>query len=161
MADKPGTGEPGATRDTDRSISELVSDATGNISRIVNLEIRLAKMEAKADAVRIGKGIAGFAIVAVLAHIFIILLSVTVAFALHEVFELPAWACLGIVTLAYLLLIVAFGLFALVNFRKRQGLRRTTLTASRLTGILRGDIRPPGDTVSTDGSTRVSAPVTR
>ncbi|WP_150243973.1 phage holin family protein [Nocardiopsis quinghaiensis] len=160
MAYKPGTGEPGATRDTDRSISELVSDATGNISRIVNLEIRLAKMEAKADAVRIGKGIAGFAVVGVLAHIFVILLSVTVAFALHEVFGLPAWACLGIVTLAYLLLIVVFGLFALVNFRKREGLRRTTLTASRLKGILRGDIRPPKDAAA-DGSAEMSAPVMR
>ncbi|WP_159944320.1 MULTISPECIES: phage holin family protein [unclassified Nocardiopsis] len=158
MADKPGTGEPGATRDADRSIGALVSDATGNISRLVSLEIKLAKMEAKADAARIGKGVAGFAIVAVLAHIFVILLSVTVAFVLYEVAGLPGWASFGIVTLAYLLLAAAVGAYGIANFRRREGLRRTSLTTSRLTGILRGDIRPPGNSVDTTGA---SAPAAR
>ncbi|GAA1452476.1 phage holin family protein [Nocardiopsis tropica] len=160
MVDKPGTGEPDAAG-TDRSIGALVSDATDNLSRLVRLEIQLAKLEAKADAARIGKGVAGFAVVAVLAHIFVILLSVTIAFALYELFALPAWACLGIVTLFYLLLAVAFGLYGLVNFRKRQGLQRTALTTSRLAGILRGEIRPPrtgddldtADTADTAGAT--------
>lgn len=161
MAEKPGTGGPGDTRDTDRSIKELVSDATGNISRLVSLEIKLAKLEAKADAVKVGKGMAGFAVVAVLAHIFVILLSVTAAFALHEVFNLPGWASFGIVTLAYLLLAVAFALYALLNLRRREGLQRTALTTSRLTGILRGDIRPPSNSVDATASDQASAPTTR
>lgn len=161
MAHQPGTGAPGAAKDADRSISELVSDATGNLSRLVSLELKLAKMEAKADAVKVGKGIAGFAIVAVLAHIFVILLSVTVAFLLYEVLGLPGWASFGIVTLAYLLLAVVFAVYAIVVLRKREGLRRTTLTASRIPGILRGDIRPPKGDVATTDSAETSAPVAR
>ena len=161
MVDKPGTGEPDAAG-TDRSIGALVSDATDNLSRLVRLEIQLAKLEAKADAVKIGKGIAGFAVVAVLAHIFVILLSVTIAFALYELFALPAWACLGIVTLFYLILARLFALYGIVNFRKRQGLQRTALTTSRLSGILRGEIRPPKpgddiDAVDSPGATAATA----
>ncbi len=158
MAEKPGTGEPGATRDTDRSISELVSDATGNISRLVSLEIKLAKLEAKADAAKIGKGVAGFAVVGVLAHIFVILLSVTGAFVLYEVAGLPGWASFGIVTLVYLLLAAAVALYAIATLRKREGLQRTALTTSRFAGILRGDIRPPSNAVET---AEASAPAAR
>ena len=163
MVDKPGTGRPGTASDSDRSIGELVSDATDNLSRLVRLEIQLAKLEAKADAVKIGKGIAGFAVVAVLAHIFVILLSVTIAFALYELFALPAWACLGIVTLFYLLLAAIFALYGLVNFRRRQGLQRTALTTSRLSGILRGEIRPPkpGDDVDTPDTAGATAATAR
>src|SRR5699024_9567918 len=108
MVDKPGAGEPGASSDADRSVSDLLSDATGNLSRLVRLELRLAKLEAKHDAVRIGKGIAEFLVAAVILHIFVILLSVTVGFGLHEIFGLPAWAALGIVTLIYLLVALVF-----------------------------------------------------
>ena len=143
MVDKPGADVPGATSNTEHSVGELVSDATDTLSRLVRLELKLAKLEAKADAVRIGKSIGELLAAAVILHIFVILLSVTIGFALHEIFALPAWAALGIVTLLYLVVALIFVLIAVINFRKRQGLTRTTLTASRLWGILRGDIRPP------------------
>src|SRR5699024_11290390 len=99
---------------------------------------------------------------AVILHIFVILLSVTIGFALHEIFALPAWAALGIVTLLYLVVALIFVLIAVINFRKRQGLTRTTLTASRLWGILRGDIRPPeGGSVAVSTDDASSGPPTR
>lgn len=151
MVDKPGADVPGDTSNAEHSVGELVSDATDTLSRLVRLELKLAKLEAKADAVRIGKSVGELLVAAVILHIFVILLSVTLGFALHEIFALPAWAALGIVTLFYLVIALIFVLVAVLNFRKRQGLARTTLTASRLVGILRGDIRPPeGGSVAVD-----------
>jgi hypothetical protein len=143
MVDKPGAGEPGAPSGTDRSIGELVSDATDNLSRLVRLEIKLAKLEAKADAVKIGKSLGEFAAAGVLLHIFVILLSVTIGLGLWEIFDLPLWAAFGIVTLLYLLVAAVLVLIAMINLRRRQGLARTAETSSRLMAILRGDIRPP------------------
>lgn len=143
MVDKPGTGEPGATSNTENSVGELVSDATDTLSRLVRLELKLAKLEAKADAVRIGKSVGELIAAAAILHIFVILLSVTIGFALYEIFALPAWAALGIVTLFYLVVALIFVLIAVINFRRRQGLARTAVTSSRLMGILRGEIRPP------------------
>ncbi|MFW6642217.1 phage holin family protein [Nocardiopsis algeriensis] len=158
MVDKPGAGEPGVSS-ADRTLGELVSDATGNLSRLVRLEIELAKAEAKAEATKAGKGIAGFAVFAVLAHIFVILLSVTAAFALYELTPLPGWASFGIVTLAYLLIALAFALFGVLSFRKMRGLERTSLTMTRLRAILRREIRPPrpGDTSVATAATAQSA----
>ena len=143
MVDKPGADVPGATSDTEHSVGELVSDATDTLSRLVRLELKLAKLEAKADAVRIGKSVGELLAAAVILHIFVILLSVTIGFALYETFALPAWAALGIVTLFYLVVALIFVLVAVLNLRKRQGLARTAVTSSRLMGILRGEIRPP------------------
>lgn len=157
MVDKPGTGGPGAAGDTDRSVGELVSDVTGNFSRLVRLELELAKAEAKREATKVGKGIAGFAVFAVLMHIFVILLSVTIAFVLYEVAGLPGWASFAIVTGVYLLIALVFALFGLANFRKMQGLERTQVTTSRLGAILRREITPPGSEVASPSGAGATA----
>ncbi|WP_017602122.1 phage holin family protein [Nocardiopsis lucentensis] len=152
MVDKPGGGEPGASSGTDRSIGELVSDATDNLSRLVRLEIRLAKLEAKADATRIGKSVGEFLAAGVVLHLVAILLSVTIGLGLMEL-GLAPWIAFGIVTLFYLLVAAVLVLIAIVNLRRRQGLARTAETTSRLVSILRGDIRPPRNG---DGAVAVS-----
>ena len=144
MVDKPGSGGPGAAGDPDRSVGALVSDVTGNFSRLVRLELELAKAEAKIEAAKVGKGIAGFAVFAVLMHIFVILLSVTIAFVLYEVAGLPGWASFAIVTGFYLLIALVFALFGTTSFRRMRGLDRTRLTTTRLRAILRREIVPPG-----------------
>lgn len=148
MVDNPGAGAPGTAGDTDRSVGGLVSDVTGNLSRLVRLELELAKAEAKIEAAKVGKGIAGFAVFAVLAHIFVILLSVTIAFVLYEVAGLPGWASFAIVTGVYLLIALVFALYGLLSFRRMRGLERTQLTTSRLGAILRREITPPGSGVA-------------
>ncbi|MDE3724545.1 MULTISPECIES: phage holin family protein [Nocardiopsis] len=160
MVDKPGAGGPGTSSDGDRSVGELVSDVTDNLSRLVRLELQLAKVEAKAEAAKVGKGIAGFAVFAVLAHIFVILLSVTIAFVLYEVAGLPGWASFAIVTGFYLLIALVSALFGLLSFRKLRGLERTQVTGARLGQILRREVVPPGarDIATTDqaGATATS-----
>ena len=145
MVDKPGAGQPGAASDSDRSIGELVSDATDNLSRIVRLEIKLAKLEAKADAVKIGKSLGEFGAAAFVLHLVLILFSVTVGLFLAEVVGWAFWLSFLTVTGFYLLVAAVLVLVAVINLKRRQGLARTALTTSRLMGILRREIRPPGN----------------
>lgn len=161
MVDKPGTGRPGAAGEPERSIGELVTDATDNLSRIVKLEIKLAKLEAKADATRIGKSVGEFGAAAVILHLVAILFSITAGFFLAEVFGWQYWTSFLTVTGFYLLIALIFVLLAVINLRRRQGLARTTVTTSRLMAILRGEIRPPkggngATAVSEAGATSVT-----
>lgn len=156
MADKPGAGQPGA--DSDRSIGELVTDATDNVSRIVRLELKLAKLEAKADATRIGKSVGEFGAAGVLLHLVAILFSITAGFFCAEVFGWAYWLSFLAVTGFYLLIAAIFVLVAVINLRRREGLARTAVTTSRLMGILRGEIRPPnGQEVDSRGETPAPA----
>ena len=156
MVDKPGAGQPGA--DSDRSIGELVSDATDNLSRIVRLELKLAKLEAKADATRIGKSVGEFGAAGVLLHLVAILFSITLGLFLAEVVGWAFWVSFLAVTGFYLLIAAIFILVAVINLRRREGLARTAVTSSRLMGILRGEIRPPkGQEVDFDGETPAPA----
>ncbi len=143
MVDKPGAGQPGTASDSERSIGELVSDATDNLSRIVRLEIKLAKLEAKADAVKIGKSLGEFGAAAFILHLVLILFSVTVGLFLAEVAGWSFWLSFLTVTGFYLLIAVILILIAVVNLKRRQGMARTAVTTSRLMGILRGEIRRP------------------
>lgn len=157
MVDKPGTGRPGTASDSDRSIGELVSDATDNLSRIVRLELRLAKLEAKADATRIGKSVGEFGAAAFVLHLVLILFSVTAGLFLAEVAGWAFWLSFLTVTGFYLLIAAVLILVAVINLRRRQGLARTALTTSRLMGILRGEIRPPGNG-SVEAASDIEAP---
>lgn len=141
MADRPGGREPGGSEATDRTLGELVAEAGGNITRLVRLELRLAKLEAMQDARRVGKGSAGLLGAGVLLHMFLILLSVTIGLALMET-GLAPWAAFGIVTLFYLLLALVLVLFGVLNFRRMQGLRRTSESVSRTMAVLRREEAP-------------------
>lgn len=162
MVDKPGAGQPGAASDSDRSLGELVSDATDNLSRIVRLEIKLAKLEAKADAVKIGKSLGEFGAAAFVLHLVLILFSVTAGLFLAEVAGWAFWLSFLTVTGFYLLIAAVLILLAVINLKRRQGLARTAVTTSRLMGILRGEIRPPrGTDVETAAEGETPAPASR
>lgn len=109
MATQPvNTDEP--------TIGRLVSDATRDISGLVQNEIKLAKSEIKVSVKNGGMGAALFAAAGFLAVLGIILLSVTFAYLIHwngRGLDLH-WA-FGIVTLCYFLLA---GILALVGVKK-------------------------------------------
>lgn len=94
---------PEPVRDTDPTIGRLVTDASRDISSLIQKEIQLAKSELKISvrAGGIGAGLfAGAAFIAVLA---IIMLSISIAYFIH-------WAGLG---LQWAFLIV-FGAYLLI-----------------------------------------------
>jgi|SRR5450631_1209367 len=94
----------------ERTLGQLVADATRDISSIVHSEVALAKAEIAADAKKAGAGAGMFATAGVLAFLALILLLIAAAYGLVAA-GLPPWAAFLIVA-GVLLVIGAVLVFA-------------------------------------------------
>ncbi|MEO8517647.1 MAG: phage holin family protein [Dermatophilaceae bacterium] len=92
------TSEGGAP---ERTLGQLVADATHDISSIMRGEIALAKAEIGADAKRAGAGAAMFAVAGVFAFLALILLLIAAAYGLVAA-GLAPWLSFLIVALVLL-----------------------------------------------------------
>jgi uncharacterized membrane protein YqjE len=102
------------------SIGVVIKNAVRDAQDLVRNEIALAKAEAREEVqrLRVGAGLlAGAALAAVMAIVF---LMTTVAWAISDVLEWPAWAGFGIVTV---LMLLAAGVLGYVG--------RSRITAAR------------------------------
>ena len=93
---------------TDRTIGQLVADATHDVSTIVRSEIALAKAEIAADAKRAGAGAGMFGAAAFVALLGLIFLFHTLANVLDV--WLPLWAGYLITTVLLFLIAAILGL---------------------------------------------------
>ncbi len=80
---------PEPVRDTDPTIGRLVTDASRDISGLIQKEIQLAKSELKVSVRAGGIGVALFGVAAFVALLAIVMLSVAIAYFIH-------WAGLGL-----------------------------------------------------------------
>ncbi|WP_046469236.1 phage holin family protein [Allosalinactinospora lopnorensis] len=120
----------------ERSLGELVSEASGNISRLVRLELELAKLELARDARQVAKGSAMLIAAAVLGHMVLILGSVTIGLALWSL-GLAVWLSFLIVTVFYLLMAGLLAFIGTRSFKRLQGLPMTSSTMSTTAAVLR------------------------
>lgn len=79
------------TRGTERTLGQLVSDATTDLQNIVKGEIDLAKVEIKADAQKAGKGGGMLAAAGVLALFMLGFLLTSLAYGLSNIFGWNPW----------------------------------------------------------------------
>jgi hypothetical protein len=70
-------------KDTDPTIGRLVTDASRDISALINKEIQLAKSELKISVKAGGTGLGLFAAAAFLVLLAVIMLSVAIAYLIH------------------------------------------------------------------------------
>ena len=103
----------------ERTIGQLVSDVTTDMSTIVRSEIELAKSEVTEGVTKLGKGIVFFAIAGVLALYMLGLLLLAGAWGI-EAAGLPMWAGLLIVSGVLLLIIGGLGLAGYRQVNKAQ-----------------------------------------
>jgi hypothetical protein len=80
----------------ERTLGQLVADATHDISSIVRSEVALAKAEIRADAKKAGAGAGMFATAGILAFLALILLLISAAYGLVAA-GLAPWAAFLIV----------------------------------------------------------------
>ena len=92
----------------ERTIGQLVSDATNDLSTLVRGEIELAKSEVTDGVTKLGKGIVFFAIAGVLALYLLGLLFLAAAWGM-EAAGLPMWLALLIVSGVLLVVIAILG----------------------------------------------------
>jgi ABC-type multidrug transport system permease subunit len=125
-------------KDTDPTIGRLVTDATRDISTLINKEIQLAKSELKVSVKAGGTGLGLFAGAAFVALLAIIMFSVGLAYLLNwngSGLDLH-WAFL-LVTLIYLLVAALLGYIGYRKVRQVRAPQRAIHQAQENVGLLK------------------------
>ena len=127
-------------QDTDPTIGRLVSDATRDISSLINKEIQLAKTELQVSLKTGGVGIGLFVGAAFFALMSLIMLSVAFAYLINWKGEGLAlqWAFL-IVFAVYLLLAALLAFIGVRKVKKIRGPQKAIAQAQETKQILKRD----------------------
>jgi ABC-type multidrug transport system permease subunit len=127
-------------QDTEPTIGRLVSDATRDVSTLINKEIQLAKSELKVSVKAGGTGIGLFLAAAFFAVMSLIMLSVAIAYFINwngQGLSLH-WAFL-IVFGFYLLVAALLGFLGLRSVKKVRGPEKAIAQAQETKQILKRD----------------------
>lgn len=117
-------------------ISDLVSDATKDLSTLVRDEVALAKAEVRHDVKNAATGGGLFGAAGLLAVFALIMLSFAAAYGLHAAGLGLAWAWL-IVGGAYLVLAGGCAGIGLIRFRGMRGVDATKRTTGESIAVLK------------------------
>jgi hypothetical protein len=116
-----------------RSLGDLVGEIADDLTRLFRQELELAKVEAKQEATKLGKGAGMLAGAGVAAHVVVLFLSVALMLLLGRVMDLD----LAALIVAVLWAVVA-GILASVG---RQRLRSAQLTLEETKATLKEDVQ--------------------
>lgn len=105
---------------TERTLGQLVADATHDLSSIIRSEIALAKAEIGADAKKAGAGAGLFAAAALLVFLALLLLPIAAAYGLVAV-GLAPWLSFLIVSGVFLVLGAILAVIGKSSFSKIKG----------------------------------------
>lgn len=119
-----------------RSIGDLLSDVSGNLSTLMRQEIALAKAEARQSGTRAGKGVGMFVGAAVGGLLFLVFLSVSAWWGLGR-FIGNEWSGL-IVAGVWAVVAAALAMSGKKEFERIRGLQQTTETLSKIPNAVRG-----------------------
>ena len=131
--------EPGAARPAnvnDRSVGDLVSEAVGDITRLVRYETDLAKQELLADLRRIGVSAGLGATILVTSFLMLVMLCFALAYGLQTV-GVWDWASFLIVTGVLIVLAAIFAGIIYLKVRRLDRLRKTRETVQTDIAMLR------------------------
>lgn len=130
-----------AAADGQPSLGDLVSRAVADITKLIRCELDLAKMELKADALRIGIGAALFAIAGFFGCLVLVMLSFAYAYGLARA-GIWQWAAFALVALTWALLGGAAVGIAAAKLRGLTGLRKTRKTVADDIALIKRDREP-------------------
>lgn len=122
---------------SERTIGQLVADASHDLSALLRSEVALAKTEIKEDVKQgaLGAGLlAGAAFFGLVGFLFVL---VAVAYLL-VLFGLPTWAGFGIVAVALLLVAAVLGLVGYTRIKKVKPPERTIATSKQTIEAVKG-----------------------
>ncbi len=128
----------GRTMGTERTVGQLVADASHDLSALLRSEVALAKAEITADVKQgaLGAGLfAGAAVFGIFGFLFVL---VTIALLLI-LWGLPAWAGYGIVAVALLLVAAVLGLIGFTRIKKVGPPERTIATSKQTLEAAKGN----------------------
>lgn len=128
----------GRTVGTERTVGQLVADASHDLSALLRSEVALAKAEITEDVKQgaLGAGLfAGAAVFGVFGFLFVL---VTIAMLL-VLLGLPGWAAYGIVAVVLLLVAAVLGLIGFTRIKKVGPPERTIATSKQTLEAAKGN----------------------
>lgn len=131
VAPQTGTG-----RD-DRSVGELVSEVSRDLSTLIRQEIELAKAEATQSAKRAGKGAGMFGGAGVAGHMVLLFLSLALWWALGTVMG-GGWSAL-VVAAVWAVVAAVLAARGRSEIKAVEGLPQTADSVRKIPSALRGD----------------------
>ncbi|MFD3483658.1 phage holin family protein [Streptomyces sp. NPDC058665] len=144
-------GVPAVQVNGDRSLGQLVSSATAEMSALVHDEIALAKAELRQDVKRGATGGAAIGIAAVFALFSLPVLSFAAAYGIHNWGLGLAWSFL-IVGGAFLLIAGLLALIALRKFKRVKPPEKSIASAKETAAVLQ-TVKPHPRPVHETGKT--------
>lgn len=135
----PGT-DLGAERGEDRSIGEILSDVTTDLSTLMRQELELAKAELKQTATRAGTGAGLFGGAAVAGHMVLLFLSISLWWGLGNLVG-RGWSAL-IVAVIWAIIAAVLAVTGRGQLARVRGIPSTTETVAKIPDALQGN-EPP------------------
>lgn len=129
----PSTDQPG----DDRSLGELISDVTQDLSTLMRQEVELAKAELQQSASRAGKGAGMLGGAAVAGYFVLLFLSIALWWAIGAGTGL-GWAAL-IVTVLWAVIAAVLYTVGRSSLRSVRGLPKTADTVKRIPDAIKGN----------------------
>lgn len=122
--------------DDGRSIGEVLSAVTRNISTLMQQEVALAKAELRQSGQRAGKGIGLFAGAGVGGLLFLVFVSVSASWGLGQFIGVE-WGAL-IVAVIWAIVAAILAMVGKKEFERIRGIPQTTETLSKVPNALKG-----------------------
>ncbi|NNG38035.1 phage holin family protein [Flexivirga sp. ID2601S] len=120
------------TKGTERTLGQLVADASTDLQAIVKDEIALAKVEIKADVSKGGKGAGLLAAAGLLALYMLGFLLLTLAWGLHAA-GLSIWLGMLITAGVLLVIVLILALLGISALKKIKGKPERTIAGAQQT----------------------------
>lgn len=127
----------GAERVEERSIGEILSDVTTDLSTLMRQELELAKAELKQTATRAGTGAGLFGGAAVAGHMVLLFLSISLWWGLGMLIG-HAWSAL-IVAVIWGIIAAVLAVTGKGQLARARGVPRTTETVAKIPDALKGN----------------------
>lgn len=138
QVDLPGDSPQRGALETEdgRSLGEVMSDLTTNVSTLLRQEVALAKAEATQAGTRAGKGIGLFAGAAIAGVLFLVFLSVSAWWGLGQFIE-NQWSAL-VVAVVWVVIAIILAMLGRAEMKRIRGIPDTTDTLGKVPNALKG-----------------------
>ena len=127
----------GVHREEDRSIGEILSDVTTDLSTLMRQELELAKAELKQTATRAGTGAGLFGGAALAGHMVLLFLSIALWWALGMLIG-HGWSGL-IVAVIWAIVAAVLAISGRSQLARVRGVPQTTETVAKIPDALKGN----------------------
>jgi hypothetical protein len=137
MSTPADIGPPPAQSVGDRSLGELISEVTGDLSTLMRQELELAKAELQQSATRAGKGAGMLGGAAVAGYFVLLFVSIALWWAIGSATGL-GWAAV-IVALLWGVIAAILALSGRSSLTSVRGIPKTTDTMKKIPDALKGN----------------------